>query len=53
MVEIDGKSCYSVKKMISTSEQRAEHLFTGQNTQQFGVLKTHLLEILAIAPNGD
>ena len=33
MMEIDGKSCFSVKKIISTSEWRAEHLFAGQNTQ--------------------
>ena len=29
----DGKSCFSVKKLISTSEQRAEHPFAGRNTQ--------------------
>ena len=25
--------CFSIKKLISTSEQRAEHLFAGRNTQ--------------------
>ena len=34
MAEIDGKSCFSLKKMISTSEWRAEHPLAGQNTQQ-------------------
>ena len=29
----DGKSCFSVRKFISTSEQCAEHPFAGQNTQ--------------------
>ena len=28
--------CFSVKKLILTSEWRAEHLFTGWNTQQVG-----------------
>ena len=32
MTEIDGKSCFSIKK-ISTSEWRAGHPFAGQNTQ--------------------
>ena len=27
----------TLKKMISTSEQRAEHLFAGQNTQQLQI----------------
>ena len=31
---IDGKSCYSIRKSISTSERRAEHPFAGRNTQQ-------------------
>ena len=31
---IDGKSCFSVKNMILTSERRAEHPFAGSNTQQ-------------------
>ena len=38
-MEIDGKSCFSVKKqkqMILTSERRAEHPFAGWNTQQVG-----------------
>ena len=30
----DGKSCFSVKKLISTSERCVEHPFAGQNTQQ-------------------
>ena len=33
MGEIDGKSCFSVKKIILTSKQCAEHPFAGQNTQ--------------------
>ena len=28
-----AKSCFRVKKLILTSEQGAEHLFAGQNTQ--------------------
>ena len=31
----DGKSCFSVRKSISTSERRAEHPFANQNTQQY------------------
>ena len=34
MTGIDGKSCFSVKKIIWTSEQHAEHPFASQNTQQ-------------------
>ena len=34
MTEIDGKSCFSVKKIILTSKPHAEHLFAGGNTQQ-------------------
>ena len=30
----DGKSCFSFKKLILTSERCAEHPFAGQNTQQ-------------------
>ena len=30
----DWKSCFSIRKSISTSEQRAVHQFAGQNTQQ-------------------
>ena len=30
----DGKSCFSVRKSISTSEGCTEHPFAGQNTQQ-------------------
>ena len=29
----DIKSCFSVKKLISTSQWHAEHPFAGQNTQ--------------------
>ena len=29
----DWKSCFSIKKMISTSERHAEHTFAGRNTQ--------------------
>ena len=32
-----AKSCLSVKKLISTSKQRAEHQFAGRNTQQMGI----------------
>ena len=30
-----AKSCFRVKKLISTSQRRAEHPFAGQNTQQY------------------
>ena len=30
----DGKSCFSIRKSISTSEQHVEHPFAGRNTQQ-------------------
>ena len=30
----DGKSCFSVRKPILTSERHTEHLFAGQNIQQ-------------------
>ena len=33
MTEKDVKSCFTIKKLISTSERRAEHLFAGRNTQ--------------------
>ena len=33
MTKKDVKSCYSIKKMNSTSERHVEHPFTGQNTQ--------------------
>ena len=36
----DGKSFFSVRKSISTSEWHAEHPFTGRNTQQME-LKCH------------
>ena len=29
----DGKSCISIRKSISTSEQRAEHPLAGRSTQ--------------------
>ena len=29
----DRKSCFSVRKSISTSERRTEHPFAGQNSQ--------------------
>ena len=48
---IGGKSCFSVKKqkqMISTSEQRAEHPFAGQNTQQTLLLLYKRLQNLDI-----
>ena len=38
MMEKDGKNCFGVKKMISTSKRHVEHPFGGQNTQQVGVL---------------
>ena len=34
ITEKDVKSCFSIKKLILTSERRAEHRFTGRNTQQ-------------------
>ena len=34
MIEKDLKSCFSIKKLISTSKQRAEHPLAGWNTQQ-------------------
>ena len=33
MMEKDRKTLFLRQKMISTSEQHAEHLFTGQNAQ--------------------
>ena len=36
MMEIDGQSCFNVKKIISTSKQSAEHPFAGWNTQHLG-----------------
>ena len=36
--EIDGKICFSIKKIISTREQHAEHPFAGRNTQQMALL---------------
>ena len=38
MMEKDGKNCFGVKKMISTSKRHVEHPFAGQNTQQVGVV---------------
>ena len=32
-----SKSCFSVKKLISTSERLAEHPFAGANTQQIKI----------------
>ena len=32
----NAKSCFSVKKLIPTSERGAEHQFAGQNTQHTG-----------------
>ena len=37
----DGKSCFSIRKSISTSEWRAEHPFAGRNTQQLTVPHFH------------
>ena len=34
LTEKNIKSCFSIKKFISTSERHAEHLFAGRNTQQ-------------------
>ena len=31
-----AKSCFSVKKLISTRKWRVEHPFAGRNTQQSG-----------------
>ena len=33
----DGKSCFSVKKLISTNERRAEHRLAGRNSQHSSV----------------
>ena len=33
IIKIDRKSCFSIKKMISTSNRHAEHPFAGRNTQ--------------------
>ena len=33
MTKKDVKSCFGIKKMISTSERYAEHPFAGRNTQ--------------------
>ena len=33
-VSEDGKSCFSIKKLIVNSERLAEHPFADQNTQQ-------------------
>ena len=40
MTEKDVKSCFSIKKLISISERRAEHPFAGRNTQHIKVLST-------------
>ena len=32
----DGKSCFSIRKSISTSKRHGEHPFASQNTQQKG-----------------
>ena len=40
-----AKSCFSVTKLISTSELRAEHPFAGRNTQQ-SVKGDHSLTVL-------
>ena len=45
MTEKDVKSCFSVKKLISTSEQHAEHPLTGGNTQQVFVVTESLLTL--------
>ena len=37
----DGKSGFSVRKSISTSEQCAEHPFAGLNTQQKIIFSVH------------
>ena len=37
-----AKSCFSVKKLISTCERRAEHPFAGRNTQQAVELFTNI-----------
>ena len=52
MMEKHRKSCFSVKKMISTSEQHAKHPFVGQNTQHiwlnFGEFQPRLLKLISI-----
>ena len=42
----DGKSCFCVRKSISTSQRRAEHPFAGRNTQHlFQVFHVQLFQI--------
>ena len=43
MMEKDGKTCFSVNNMISTSKLRAEHLFAGQNTQIISLVKSKVV----------
>ena len=40
MTEKDGKSCFTIKKMISTSQWHAEHLYIGRNTQYMKYSRT-------------
>ena len=40
----DGKSCFSVRKSISTSERQAEHPFAGRNTQQRTLFCVQIIE---------
>ena len=56
-MEIDGKSCYSVKKLISTSKRRAEHPFASQNTQYilfvYFVKVFDYVNVLKVKPHRD
>ena len=38
IIEKDVKSCFSVKKLISTSEWHVEHQFAGRNTQHPSII---------------
>ena len=39
-----AKSCFSVKKLISTREWRGEHPFAGRNTQQLTTIRPHTFQ---------
>ena len=55
----EGKSCFSIRKPISTSVQCAEHPFAGRNTQHsteewsdgFSTLETYLYMIGSKTPH--
>ena len=41
-----AKSCFSVKKLIRTSERHADHPFAGRNTQQLTNCQTNILAVI-------